>query len=322
MNPTSENQQNVVENPPSISSATEKGEVGSTENATETQGGVQYDNDEQWTSMMEIRNLNDIPSNLRWWNVCAAIFQFGQCIALFYLSAQANTNWYLYTSFPGNVGDREDNPAEFLVPEPKEIAAYSVTWYSAVFILLSGLDHMIVAMPGMNGLYNHFIARHQNPFRWAEYALSASLMRVMIAQLSGITDIHLLFSLFILSATTMVLGSAHESVNAKARADSDSLKQQNWFPFASAWLPHLASWAVIYCYFFTNVSRNGDAPNFVYAIIIVLFILDGTFALLFYLQWAKIGRFSDYVTGEKGFIVLSFTAKTLLAWLNYGGGQR
>jgi len=40
------------------------------------------------------------------------------------------------------------------------------------------------------------------------------------------------------------------------------------------------------------------------------------------LQWAKIGRFQNYLTGEIGFILLSFTAKALLAWINYGGGSR
>jgi hypothetical protein len=278
---------------------------------------------------MEIQNLNNVPADLRLWNTLAAIFQFAQCAALFYLSYQADTDWYLYTSFPQNLDERDignltnanvtnvngESPGEdFGRPDPNEIAAYSVTWYSAVFILLSGLDHFAVILPGLNTLYNYCIARHQNPFRWTEYALSASLMRVMIAQLSGVTDIHLLFTIFICTAVTMILGACHESVNAKARADGD--RKQNWFPFLAAWIPHLASWAVIMCYFFRNVSK-GDPPNFVWAIIFVLFILDGSFAVLFYLQWAKIGRFENYVAGEKGFIVLSFTAKSLLAWLNY-----
>ena len=279
-------------------------------------------NVESFHNPMEVQNLNDIPSSLRLWNLLAALFQFGQCAALFYLSSQADTNWYLYTNFPGNLEERNldsnvdggDPSEEFGRPDPDEIAAYSITWYSAVFLALSGIDHLVVILPGFNSLYNYCIARHQNPFRWTEYALSASLMRAMIAQLSGITDIHLLFTIFMLSAVTMVLGACHESVNAKARADGD--RKQNWFPFLAAWIPHLASWAVILCYFFRNVSK-ADPPNFVWAIIFILFFLDGIFALLFYLQWGKIGWFESYVTGEKGFIVLSFTAKALLAWINY-----
>mgnify|MGYP005857872355 CR=1 FL=1 len=215
-------------------------------------------------AMGEIRNLNEIPGSLFYWNVAASVFQFVQAAVLFYLSSQADTKWFWYVFYPAS------------------------------------------------------FARHQNPFRWAEYAVSASLMRVMIAQLCGITDIHLLFTVFALCALTMLLGGIHESVNAKARADGF---KQNWYPFVVSWIAHLASWMPIVNYFFVAVKR-GDPPNFVWSIIFILFFLDGTFAALFSLQWCKVWKFKDYVFGEKGFIVLSFTAKALLAWINYGGGSR
>ncbi len=43
--------------------------------------------------------------------------------------------------------------------------------------------------------------KNQNPFRWVEYSISASVMHVLIACLSGIMDMHLLFTLFALTAT-------------------------------------------------------------------------------------------------------------------------
>ena len=270
-------------------------------------------------SLTEIDNLNVVPDNLFRWNLIAAIFQFVQAGALFYLSSAADTEWSLFSSFPLTLDDREgENGAIFGVPGPNQVASYSVTWYSAVFILLSGFDHLAVILPGLNSIYKRCLERSQNPFRWIEYSVSASLMRVMIAQLSGVTDIHLLFSIFTLAAMTMIGGWMHEIFNAKARADG---YPQNWFPFLTAFIPHMASWAIIFCYFFVSVSR-GDPPGFVYSIVFILFVLDGTFALLFWLQWAKIWRFENYVYGEKSFIILSFTAKALLAWINYGGGSR
>jgi len=258
-----------------------------------------------------IENLNEIPKALRWWNISACLFQFGQAGALLYLATQADFSWPLYVNFPATFDETAQEG--FGVPAPKEVASYSVTWLSGVFLGFSGLDHFLVSFPWINQKYNYYIERYQNPFRWTEYAFSASLMRVMIAQLSGITDLHSLFMIFILTATTMILGSCHESVNAVARADG---YRQNWFPFLTAWITHLASWSVIFCYFFVSVSR-ADPPNFVWAIIIVLFVLDLTFALLFYMQWGKVWIFRDYVKGEIGFIVLSFTSKALLAWINY-----
>lgn len=64
---------------------------------------------------------------------------------------------------------------------------------------------------------------------------------------------------------------------------------------------------------------NGSPPAFVWAIIFILFGLDATFAVVQYLQQKEIGRFKNYLHGEYAFIILSFTSKQLLAWINYGG---
>jgi hypothetical protein len=40
------------------------------------------------------------------------------------------------------------------------------------------------------------LRQHQNRFRWVEYSLSASLMIVLIAGVTGITDIAALLALF------------------------------------------------------------------------------------------------------------------------------
>lgn len=284
---------------------------------TDVESGSEGEEQQRMREMLKIRNLNEIPSSLQYWNIAATLFQFAQTVVLFYLSSQADTKWYWFVFYPATYEEREENPEEFGRPGLEYVAAFSVTWYSAVFIALSGLDHLACVL--FRQTYEYYVARNQNPFRWAEYALSASLMRVMIAQLCGITDIHLLFTVFALCALTMLLGGIHESVNAKARADGGI--SQNWYPFAMSWVAHFASWLPIVNYFFVAVKR-GDPPNFVWSIIFILFFLDGTFALLFSLQWCKVGKFRDYVFGEKGFILLSFTAKALLAWINYGGGSR
>lgn len=258
-----------------------------------------------------IENLNEIPNSLRAWNIGACIFQWGQAGVMLWLATSATTQWPVYVNFPSYIG--ESSQEGFGIPFPKRVGSYSLTWLSGIFLGLSGLDHFLVSFPGINKKYNYYIERYQNPFRWTEYAISASIMRVMIAQLSGVTDIHNLFMIFILACTTMVLGSCHESVNAVARADG---YRQNWFPFITAWIPQVASWSVIFCYFFVGVVRSSP-PAFVWTIVFVLFFLDCTFALLFYMQWGKVWIFRDYVKGEIGFIVLSFTSKTLLAWITY-----
>ena len=52
------------------------------------------------------------------------------------------------------------------------------------------------------------------------------------------------------------------------------------------------------------------------------FVLFFSFALNMTLQYAQIGWWRDYVHGEVTYIVLSLTAKSLLAWLIFANVLR
>jgi len=57
----------------------------------------------------------------------------------------------------------------------------------------------------------------------------------------------------------------------------------------------------------------------VYAIIPTLFVFFNTFAINMILQYKKVGKWKDYLFGEKTYIVLSLSAKTVLAWIIFAG---
>lgn len=280
----------------------------------------------------EIIDLNEIPGDLGRWNMAAAFVLLGQAVAFYFLSVcdmfpsrlvcvkdndnAQNMEWFVYTHFPATL-DSEDH-ARFSKPVSDYLVAYNLAWYATVFLTLSGIYHLFCML--FRGPYHYYLERYQNPFRWTEYSLSVSVMRVMIAQLSGVTDLHLLFTIFILTATTMLLLACHESINAKARADHD--RSLNWFPFAAAWIPHMASWVVIGSYFFYAVYQN-DPPTLIWVIIFVMFALDTTHFLMFYCQWSNSGPaiFGDYIAHEKMLILFSITSKTALTWIYYGEGM-
>jgi hypothetical protein len=67
------------------------------------------------------------------------------------------------------------------------------------------------------------------------------------------------------------------------------------------------------------VGTNGTPPDFVYAIFIIELALFNSFAFVMVAYYKKWGKFSDYVYGERIYQVLSLIAKTLLAWLVFGG---
>ena len=61
-------------------------------------------------------------------------------------------------------------------------------------------------------------------------------------------------------------------------------------------------------------SQTGDVPGFVFGIFASLFVLFMSFALNMGLQYRRQGRWRDYLFGERGYLVLSLVAKSLLAW--------
>ena len=72
---------------------------------------------------------------------------------------------------------------------------------------------LAVASPGLVGWYERNLARTINHARWMEYSLSASIMVVLIAMLTGITDLYALIGLFVVNAAMILFGWLMEHVN-------------------------------------------------------------------------------------------------------------
>jgi hypothetical protein len=62
------------------------------------------------------------------------------------------------------------------------------------------------------------------------------------------------------------------------------------------------------------------APAFVYGIVISIFIFFNIFAdRAISAQYKKVGKWSEYIRGEKTYITLSLVAKSALAWQIFSG---
>ena len=98
------------------------------------------------------------------------------------------------------------------------------------------------------------------------------------------------------------------------------LKKTNWTSFIYGCIVGIIPWTVIFIYFIGSIT-SGDAkpPAFVYAIIPTLFVFFNVFAINMILQYKKIGKWKDYLFGERAYIILSLAAKTVLAWIIFAG---
>jgi hypothetical protein len=175
----------------------------------------------------------------------------------------------------------------------------------AAFVFLSAAAHFLLVLPGIFDWYSRNLQRQRNDARWIEYSLSASLMIVLIAMLTGIGDIAALIALFGVNASMIFLGLVQEHY---ARPGSGSL-----LPFWLGCIVGAVPWVAIGVYFATPGS-SANPPAFVYGIFFSLFAFFNVFALNMWLQYKRIGPWRDYLFGESVYILLSLTAKSALAW--------
>ena len=180
------------------------------------------------------------------------------------------------------------------------------------FLLISAVAHFYLATIGY-GRYVENLKKGMNPVRFYEYALSSSLMIVLISMLIGLWDLGALILIFALNATMNLFGIMMELHNQHT-------EKTNWTAFLYGCIAGIVPWIVIMLYFVGAVN-SGDAkpPEFVYAIVPTLFVFFNIFAINMVLQYQKIGPWKDYLFGERVYIILSLSAKTVLCWLIWTG---
>lgn len=217
--------------------------------------------------------------------------------------------------------------AHYLTPNPlsennvslalagRQIFEIDLVWLVALFFVLSALAH--TAMAGIYRMrYEADLAVGINRLRWIEYAASASLMMVGIALLSGVYDSAALLAIFGLTAIMNLCGLAMELFNQGKRETS-------WLAYGIGCIAGIIPWIIVaWALLSANMYGNGAIPTFVYWVFGSMFVLFSSFAANMYLQYAKKGKWADYLYGERVYMILSLVAKTVLAWQVFAGVLR
>ena len=202
-------------------------------------------------------------------------------------------------------------PGEGLVLTSDVLFALPFGIMVASFLLISALAHFTIAGPA-NEQYNADLLRGVNRYRWFEYALSSSIMIVLIATLFGIYDIASLVLIFIVNAAMNLFGLDMELLNSYRREKGEKV---DWGPFIWGTIAGLAPWIAIVLYMIGNSANLEMVPWFVWAIVGTYFVAFNSFPINMILQYLKVGKWKNYLYGERGYIVLSLVAKSILAWL-------
>ena len=213
----------------------------------------------------------------------------------------------------------------------------------AFFALSSGFQFLEAFLLG------EAYARGPRLLRFVEYAFSASVMLLAMAVQVGITDIYTLCCMFALMVATNGLGLIAEAlcfVATRPHHAQELLPLWSWLaPHCLAWLTCLCAYApLIDAYLATNRCSDRHPPGYVDVIIFLEFGLFSCFGLVqlyalvqrsahtvddahhyYYVRVWLVGgsRLPPQRTPDEAitygadlaYVTLSFTAKTLLAWL-------
>jgi hypothetical protein len=232
---------------------------------------------------------------LRIWNIVVGLILLAQAIVIAVLT----------NNFSLPVTSTFMNGPPGTAPVLRHLFNISTGWGVMVFLAISGLALLIIASPPVFPWYKRNLMYHRNYGRWIEYFFSSSIMIVLISQICGISDIAALLAIFGINGCMILFGALQEKYEKPGKA--------NWLPFWFGSYAGIIPWIAIAIYVWAP-GTNISPPGFVYGIVVSLFIFFNCFAVNMILQYKKAGPWRDYLYGEKVYIILSLTAKALLAW--------
>jgi hypothetical protein len=206
------------------------------------------------------------------------------------------------------------SPLNFqVIPDPQ--VAFTLSYLGVIlasFLLISAVAHFAIAF-ARNKNYIQNLKNGMNPYRWYEYALSSSIMLVILATFVGVWEVWSLVMIFVLNAMMIMFGYLMEKINQYP-------KKTDWSPYLLGCVSGFTPWVVMAAYFIAAVNSTGvNPPTFVYLALVLYFVMFNTFSINMILQYKGIGRWKDYIYGERVYILLSLVAKTTLAWLVFIG---
>ena len=252
-------------------------------------------------------------SSLKKLNASAGIFLFAQGIVMLALGFLLTWKRDIYTFYLKFKIISLAPPTFQVLPDPHVV--FTVTNLGVIlssFLLISGIALLLIAFV-KNKTYIENLKNGMNPYRWYEYAITSSIMLVIIATFVGVWDLWSLVMIFVLNAIMIICGLLMEKINFYT-------KKTDWSAYLLGCLAGFTPWVVLAAYFIAALgSSDTNPPTFVYLTLLFYFIIFNTFSINMILQYKGVGKWKDYLYGERVYILLSFIAKTILAWLVFVG---
>ena len=251
-------------------------------------------------------------------------------LAIVHLVAAVGTGiWFIWQNSRGNQDQFDTDLYEHEIDTNGEVKSLKASTGNKTLVqgLLVGFLGITAAFHwyywrDKNGAYSKSVKNENNSARWIEYAITATIMIVILGILSGVKSQSLIAAMIISAVIIMLQGDLVEK----------SLKRGNFEWFIPTFVGWLALTFVSYQIITKFWRRLGDAkragvevPKWLYWMIFILIAFYSSFGVWQALQINDKfrGKTYSYKKYEKGYMSLSAGAKLVLAlFLAYGFASR
>ena len=192
------------------------------------------------------------------------------------------------------------------------------------FFLITAFFHFLYAS-GANSWYKRMIEKGNNPLRWLEYSITATIMVVIISLAATVQEQNQLLLIIAGTVVIMLLGNVIERNIAEG-----NLWTAQFVTFLAWVLEGMIFW-VIATSFIATIKNVNDAlgkkgsetliPSWVYALIIVQLIFYSLFGFVSLSETirASTGKKINFLRYEVGYHILSVVSKMTLGLVFYFG---
>jgi hypothetical protein len=243
-------------------------------------------------------------TKLRKWNIRAGFLHLASLIGVVMLA----NNF----SLPVDANYMTGPPGSSSSTGPILLFSVRMAFTIALFLGLSAFFHFLISSRAFFPKYVEGLKNKTNFFRWVEYSISSTVMIFAISQLNGISNYATLLAICGVNVSMILFGWLQEKYIKPG--------DKQWLPFIFGCIAGIIPWIIFAVQLITPKNPSSvRAPGFVYGIVFSLFLLFNCFAIVQFLQYRAKGKWANYLRGEKAYIILSFVAKSLLAWQIFAG---
>lgn len=249
------------------------------------------------------KQARDAFKTLNIWNWVLAILSAAQGVVILFLSKAVS---YPVTTNFLTADSIAESDSTVLIEARRNLFDINLAYLIAAFFFVSALVHLYLATVGRKK-YRTDLEDRINRLRWLDLGLSVGVVMLVVAMLVGVSSVSTLLLIFGATFIAGMLGlviemNGHTSGRLNAYIGIKSL--------AFVWLViGLQLWGSY------QYGEGGNLPGYVYYVAGSAFVFSLGFIFNLILSRKGIGRWSDYLYGEKVYMSLSLLTKAAVAWL-------